>query len=118
MWRIYYADGSTHDSDQGPPIGDRSRGVQVILQSDRDLGWVTQSGADYYILRDGQWWGCDINGLFDFLLDTGIVVFGRMIDRGDFDRIFSLAMEDRDLPVKEGFLPRRMKERKPSDGPS
>ena len=119
MWRIYYADGSAHDSDQGPAVGELARGVQVILQTDDDLGWATQSGADYYVLRGGRWFGCDIAGLFDYLMDSGIVVFGRMIDRGEFDRVFSLAMDDRKLPAKEGFLPRRMKERKPGkDGPT
>lgn len=113
MWRIYYADGSVHASGEGPPMGERARGVQVILQNDPDLGWTTQSGSDYYVLRDGRWWGCDINGLFDYLMDTGLVVFGRMIDREQYNRIFGQAMADRELPVKTGWLPRRFRELRP-----
>ena len=68
------------------------------------------SGSDYYVWRDGAWWGCDINGLFDFLLDSGLVLFGRTVDTATFNRIFSQALEDRTLAKKDSYLPRRVKE--------
>lgn len=113
MWRIYYDDKDTHEDGDGPAVGEQARGVQVILQSDPGVGWHMQSGSDYYIWRDGRWWGCDIAGLFDYLMDSGLVLFGRMIDRDEFNEIFSQAMADRKLPYKDSYLPRRMKEAKP-----
>lgn len=110
MWRIYYADGSMAEDQQGPAIGEKARGVITILQTDGEVGWHLASGSDYYVWRDGRWWGVDINGLFDYLMDTGLVTFGRMVDTATYNRIFSEAMADKDLGEKHGFLPRRMKE--------
>jgi hypothetical protein len=109
-YRIYYADGSIHEGEDGPAVGEKARGVLTILQTDPDVGWWIASGADYYVWREDRWVGVDINGLFDYLMDTGLVVFGRMVDRATYDRIFSEAVEDRNLVKKSGFLPRRMKE--------
>ncbi len=112
-WRIYYQHQEPHEDTDGPPTGERARGVQVILQDDPELGWTTVSGSDYFVWREGKWWGTDINGLFDFLLDTGLVMFGRMLDRGEYSKIYSEALEDETLAKKTGYLPRRFKELRP-----
>lgn len=108
--RVYY---HHHEPAEGDLVGDNARGVLCILQEDQELGWVVTSDADYYILRDGRWYGVDINGLFDFLLDTGMVLFGRMVDRGEYAAAMSEAMQDKALAEKTGWQPRRYKERRP-----
>lgn len=104
MWRIYYADGSTIEDSEGPPTGERARGVQVILQDHPDVGWFLQTGSDYYIQRNGRWYGVDIFGLFDFLMDSGQVVFGRHITNTEYKAILNEALEDRELARKGGLL--------------
>ena len=113
MYRIYYQNGKRHEDTDGPPVGEQARGVQTIIQGDPELGWAAVSGGDYFVWRNGKWWECDIAGLFDFLLDSGIVLFGRMIDRGEYSQIYSEALEDKALAEKTGFLPRRFKEPRP-----
>jgi hypothetical protein len=88
--RIYYSDGSVFDnSDESglPPAMD----AQVIVQRDPDRGWITTHGADFYIWKGGRWWGCEIYGLFRFLMDTGLVLFGETIPHDKFDEIYQQA---------------------------
>lgn len=88
-WRIYYGDGSSIDS--GQPGRPRARDVQAIAQEDSRAGWHLQTGADYYILRGGRWIGVDIFGLFDYLLDSGLVLFGRTIGNEEYQAIYERA---------------------------
>lgn len=74
------------------------RGVQVILQDNHNVGAEIVTGGDYYVLRkDGKWWAVDQNGLYDFLLDSGIVLFGRTITSDEYNRVMKQAFEDRKL---------------------
>jgi hypothetical protein len=70
---IVYADLSVYDSSTGDPLP--MRGVQVIVQPHRDVGWHTQSGYDFYLRRDGRWVGVDRAGLFEDLEENGLVKF-------------------------------------------
>ena len=99
-YRIYYGDGG--DSED---FVNSSRDVQVILQVDPERGPYFQSGNDYYVNRDGVWVGVDIFGLFDYLMDSGLVLFGRTINSKEYDAIYQKAKGD-----KSSFLPG---ERKP-----
>lgn len=92
-WCIYYGDGSTYSSEDGdsPP----ARGVQVILQDDPSVGVAAVTGLDYYV-RDGERWRpVDIFGLYDFLLDTGLVLFGRTITSEEYREVMRQAMADK-----------------------
>jgi hypothetical protein len=102
-YRIYYGDGSTHDN--GQPEKPPARDVQVIIQRDPERGPYFQSGADYYVWRGDHWRGVDIFGLYDFLLDSGLVLFGRTITNAEYAEIYQQAKGD-----KSSFLPG---ERKP-----
>ncbi len=113
MYRIYYQHKEPYESTDGSPVGEQARGVQVILQDDPELGWTTESGGDYFVWRDNRWWSCDIIGLFDYLMDTGLVLFGRMLDRGEYSKIYTHALHDKTLAEKTGFLPRRFNELRP-----
>jgi hypothetical protein len=102
MYRVYYGNGDIYESGDGPPP---ARDVQVILQHDPERGPYFQSGSDYYVWRGDHWRGVDIFGLFDYLLDTGLVLFGRTITNAEYQKIYRQAKGD-----KVSFLPG---ERKP-----
>lgn len=74
-----------YDSTAGgkPP----ARGVQVILQDNTYVGVESVTSSDYYVLRDGRWCGVDIFGLFDYLMETGLVLFGRTISAEEYDAV-------------------------------
>ena len=83
--RIFYSDGEY--SGDSPP----ARDVQLIVQSDGAGPPYFQSGTDYYVKRDGRWLGVDIFGLFDYLMDTGLVLFGRTITNAEYQAIYQKA---------------------------
>lgn len=92
-FRVYYQDGVTAEPpDAIPPIG-----VQAILQRNEEGEWHIRTGKDYYVWRDGVWIEVDIFGLFDYLMQTGIVLFGRTISNTEFGEILARAMRDKEL---------------------
>lgn len=95
-WRIYYGNGETFADEDGVPSGEQARNIQAIVQSDKRVGWHIQHSADYYIWRDGAWLGVDIFGLFDFLLDSGLVLFGRTIGNDEYQEVFRRAKAEMD----------------------
>ena len=98
--KIYYGDGSIYEGTNPP-----ARDVQVILQVDPRRGPYFQSGSDYYVWCEDHWLGVDIFGLFDYLIDSGLVLFGRTIRNEEYQDIYRQADID-----KKAFLPG---ERKP-----
>ena len=64
-WRIYYADGTTHDGDGAPERGSTiGRGAIAIVQPDRtegtgNVGYMILRQYDYYLWdeTDGAWFG-------------------------------------------------------------
>ena len=119
-WKIYYSDHAEEsdtsvNSEQVTPYNIiRRADVQVIVQESPDLGWVTLSGYDYYMWdcrgEETKWWGGDIFGLHHYLLQSGYkcVLFGTMIDKKSFSKIFNLALEE--FEDKTGYT---REERKP-----
>ena len=91
-YRVYYSDGTTHDGPNPPP-----RDVQAILEYDDEGQLIIRSGGDYYVLRDGVWIEVDIFGLFDFLMDSGIVLFGRTVSNSEYREVMRKAMEEREV---------------------
>lgn len=102
-WKIYYTDGSTIDSDQtSPECIDMPyrRGVQVVAQTDKRVGWATQSGDDFYVWDDRgtghRWWGVDKFGLHDYFLQAGwkCVLFGISTENDTFFELLDKARND------------------------
>jgi len=115
-WKIYYGDGSTYFSEEGPPEKAPKINVQVIIFEDKAHGWANISGQDYYVWEDrGQgymWWGCDRTGLDYYLFHSPgkkVALMGRFIEDDHFDEILKRAMTDPDFSRKTGF---RANERK------
>jgi len=105
MYRIYYTPDNWIETEGAELHGEKARGVQVILQPHPEVVVELVTSSDYYVLRDGRWWGVDIFGLFDFLLDSGLVLFGRTITRDEYAEVMRQAMAH-----KAGWLPRERRE--------
>jgi hypothetical protein len=99
-YRIYYGGGEVYESGNGNPP---ARDVQVIVQEHPAVGWHTQSGHDFYVWRGGRWVGVDDFGLYDFLLDTGLVLFGRTMTTPEFQQVMTRAVADMGQ-AKTGWL--------------
>ncbi len=93
-WKIYYDDGDTFSDQEGGPAEAPSRGVQVIAQNNLHANKALVSGRDFYIWRDGTWFGVDLMGLYDYLLDSGLVKFGRQMTSAEYDSLVARALED------------------------
>ena len=104
-WRIYYADGTTFDSSEGTPYDAPSRGVICIVQPDIDVGRHLVHRFDFYWWHDGEWYGGEIFGLFDYLASDGhkTVKFGRTISNHQYTDIIQRAGNDPDFPRKSAW---------------
>jgi hypothetical protein len=112
-WRIWYGDGTTFDSLDGSPKEAPARGVVCIAVADPDLygnGSYVHHLYDFYVLEKERWKGVDLFGLYDFLLDSGLVKFGRMIPSGTYRQIIWDATHDPDF--KKMPMPKKFKELK------
>ena len=109
MWRIYYDDGSTFDSLDGGPEDAPSAGVQCIVEPDADAGRVVLNSFDWYYFHpeSGCWWGSDLYGLLDKLLNR-IEVVGVCSGRNcsNYNEILHRATNDPDFPRKSGKVRR------------
>lgn len=109
MWKVWYSDGSTFSSSDGPPELAPKRGVQAIACSDREHGRVICRSNDFYIwsVFDGEWgWqGVDYFGLWDYLQDPGskIVLFGRTIGNAEYRQLINRVVNDPELPAKTAW---------------
>ena len=83
--KIFYGDKSVYEGDKPP-----ARDVQVILQ-EGDNGPYFQSGSDYYVWLEDRWLGVDQFGLYDFLIESGLVLFGRTITNKEYRAILKKA---------------------------
>lgn len=101
-WRIWYADGTHIRSEECDPFDAPGLGVQVIMQNHPINGRWAQMAHDYYVWTDGQWVGCDLFGLFDYLQQAGPrkVVFGRTVSNERYEAIYRTAEVDDSLPAR------------------
>jgi hypothetical protein len=106
LWRVYYGDGTTFDSDMGEPQDAPCTNVQVIAEPHPEVGRRLWQKCDYY-WYDGFWWGGDIVGFLDYLMWPGlkVVKFGRAIHLAEFRDIYVRAKVDPDFQPKSGWLP-------------
>lgn len=105
-WRIYYADGSTFDSEQGEPHEAPSWGFVVSLGYDQDGTRYMMQGWDYYRwdLDTGQWWGMDLIGFIDCSAQNlnYAIKIGRTVAKAQWQQILSEANNDPEFPMQIG----------------
>ena len=101
-FRIYYDDLEPYS---GPVFEAPGLGVLCIVELDRDHGRRLVTQGDYYVWRDGRWYGVDYPGLVDYLLQAGPrkVLLGRLVERERFYRAVRQAEEDPDFPVRTAW---------------
>lgn len=104
MWRIYYADGSTFDSNQGSPEDASPLGFICAVGYDESGARYIMHGWDHYCYdkETSQWWGMDLCGLFDRLTRNKVYAYkqGRTVTKADFQKIMQLAHKDVDFPIR------------------
>lgn len=95
-FRIYYGDGSTFSERDGSPFDAPSANVQVVaVQSGNEKGfdlWHFKEG--YYWNPDFGWIGCDMAGMWDYLLmfkGPKAILFGRSLRDAEFWKIVERA---------------------------
>jgi hypothetical protein len=103
QWRIYYADGTTFDSNQGLPQDAPSIGV-IAIKHFIENEWRISAFRDYYIWEMGnEWWSADAPGFWQYMFKPGfkVVKFGTNIKDEPFENIMALARQDTDggMPI-------------------
>lgn len=86
-YRIFYPDGSWIDDSAERPID-----ATIILQRNEEGDWHLRSGGDFYTLENGVWVEHDLWGLFRYLMDSGLVLFGRTLPNERFAEVMRVAM--------------------------
>ena len=106
IWRIYYTDGSTFDSDDGEPEDAPCWGIAAISQKDADAGRCGVAGVDFYWWEIGDqfWSGGDLTGMSDhfghFPRDRTALKFARTMGRHtDWRELQEKIISDPDFPV-------------------
>lgn len=108
-WRIYYADGSTFDSNQGEHEDAPPFGVICIVYPNDLVGRIIMHGWDWYywVTEVGQWWGSDIYGVLDRLLHNlplCALKQGRNASNERYRQMMTAADKDPDFPPRSGKL--------------
>jgi hypothetical protein len=109
-WIIYYDDGRSFTSDDGPPEQAPKDGVQVVALKDIAVGKILWHGYDYYCWhKEGCWIPHTETGMKFYLSkadEPGIVINGYWIPPQRWTAIYNAAVEDSRLPFKTGIDPR------------
>ena len=103
MWRIFYDDGSTFDSNQGSPEQAPALGFICAVGYDESGARYIMHGWDHYCWdqETSQWWGCDLPGLFDRLIRNKVYAYkmGRTVTKKRFRELMHQADQDPDFPM-------------------
>lgn len=102
-WRIYYADGSTFSSNDGPAQNAPNFGAQVVLVRDKHVGRRVLKLADYYVWRPSLDRWTDHEDSASAILAMArepwaVLICGQYLNDDDFERILIAAHNDPDLP--------------------
>lgn len=103
-WKVWYGDGSSFSDEDGLPEEAPGFNVQVITQENEQSGRYNQCLDDYYIFRDGRWFGVDFVGFLDYVVnELGAVKLGRTLTNEKFQKILELAESDPDFPKRSAY---------------
>ncbi len=109
-WKIWYGNGTTFSSEKGMSNDAPTTNVQAVVVRDTDtsgsnVGHFVLQRRDYYWHESDEWYCGDIFGLFDFLMRSGLVKFGRSIPNSEYRQIMKRIENDSDFPRKSGYRP-------------
>jgi len=102
-WIVWYVDGSSFTSEDGPPYTAPRQYVACISVASKACGRYVLGEQNFYCWHDDQWVPHDTNGLWQYLADrsvkTPVVLQGYWQDREAYFRIRSEALKrDTRLP--------------------
>jgi hypothetical protein len=101
-WVIWYDNGTSFSSEDGPPDAAPRVGVQVVAVRDIRVGRLLWAGDDYYCWQEGQWVPHTQDGLVHYL-DTvypALRLRGYAVSDERFQRVYGQALADPRLPPK------------------
>lgn len=105
MWAVVYDDGTVFTDKDGSPEDAPSFGVIACVSPCEELGREVIHGWDWYYFNEefGCFWGCDLHGLLDRLLNNlavSAVKQGRSIYTPKFRELHKMACEMEGFPKK------------------
>jgi len=112
---VYYEDGASFTSDDGPPEKVPKEGVQVVAVADVGTGKLLWHSFDAYCWhKEGEWVPHSEIGLRRYLAlseegkEPGIFIRGYAIPYRRFTAIYQQAVDDPRLPLKTANDPREL----------
>lgn len=101
-WKIFFADGTTFDSDQGSPAEAPPKPVAVILTEDGRCGRRVLKLMDWYRWseQDDRWYDCEAFDVLFALAEHGTVTARRGVYmlEAEFEKILISAHNDAFVP--------------------
>jgi len=102
-FKVYYSSGSTHMGNDPyiTPVPE----VVAIVQIDNLHGRRVVAGDDFYVWKDTSWYGTDLIGMFQYLMNDGPrrVLYGVMVHEEQWQSIMRLANNDSDFPKRTAY---------------
>ncbi len=112
LWKIYYANGSTFDSNDGSWKEKPGWGILAVVyfRPDSDdpkiggRGWEIASGGDFYVrYADNTVISMDRDSLMDYIVnELGLIGVGRMVSWVEFQRVSRTANTEINQ-LKQGY---------------
>ena len=98
-WRIYYADGTIWDDDQGLEECPSYGVICILQQRGYDGRYFMTSQSPYYMRIRSEWLPVWMNDIEDYLAnqlaDIERLIIGRIIPKSEFMAIYEQAKADR-----------------------
>jgi len=107
-WIIWYSNGMSFSSDDGPPENAPRDDVQIVVVPSDQVGKLLWHDSDYYCWQDNQWICHDKEGLRQYLNLPGkekIRLCGFWIPDAQFYALYQVALHDPRMPSKTGQKP-------------
>ena len=108
-WVIWYADGSSFTSQDGPPEAAPRVGVQVVCMRDDRVGFIPWFNDHFYCWQKdtagvGYWTPHDYDGMTHYMdtVTPAIRLRGYTIPDSDFQEIYARAIADSRMPPRSG----------------
>lgn len=100
-WRIYYGDGTTCNGETLDEAMWAPRlNVQVIWNENpkgSEGGGIVHK-RDYYIYKDGRWWGCNEDGYRDYKyhhMGPTATIYGRTVSDDAYNDLVQRALKEK-----------------------
>jgi hypothetical protein len=100
-WIVYYGDGSSFTSEDGPPDAAPRTNVQVVVNHSVKRGKLPWHSVDYYCWQGNEWVPHALDGLHDYLAekrDKHIVMRSYGVPAKAFMEIYQRAVTDPRMP--------------------